>query len=157
MIDGMTELIIEESLKPKKPPILCLDFDGVLHSYKSGWQGPRTIPDPPVNGAIEWLKSLLGVADNEGIGPSIKTFQVCIYSSRSKYIGGRRAMKKWLKKYGMTKYQIELIKFPLFKPAAFLTIDDRCFQFMGVFPDEEGLLEFKPWYKNLRIQDFLKA
>ena len=36
-------------------PILALDFDGVLHSYTSGWQGADVISDPPVPGAIEFL------------------------------------------------------------------------------------------------------
>ena len=26
-------------------PILCLDFDGVIHRYDSGWKGADVIPD----------------------------------------------------------------------------------------------------------------
>ncbi|MFH1648337.1 MAG: hypothetical protein ABIA11_01225 [Patescibacteria group bacterium] len=129
-------------------PILCLDFDGVLHSYSSGWKGARNILDPPVTGAIEWLRSMLGCPENEGIGPRYLDFRIAIYSSRSRYFGGRKAMKKWLRKYGLTKYEIELIDFPLMKPAAFLQIDDRAITFTGVFPDPKELLKFKPWNKK---------
>jgi len=36
-------------------PILCVDFDGVIHSYTSKWVDEATIPDPPVPGALRWL------------------------------------------------------------------------------------------------------
>jgi len=65
-------------------PILCVDFDGVLHSYKSGWNGAQIVADPPVDGALEFLIR------------ATEHFQVCIYSSRSRQWGGKRAMKQWL-------------------------------------------------------------
>jgi len=133
-------------------PILCVDFDGVLHSYSSGWKGARNIPDPPVDGAIEWLRSLLGCPENDGIGPRYLDFKVCIYSSRSRYWGGRKAMKKWLMKHGLDKYEIELIDFPLMKPAAFVQLDDRAITFTGVFPDPKELLTFKPWNKQVAVK-----
>jgi len=134
--------------KPKRTPILCLDFDGVLHSYISGWTGVWNICDKPVEGAIEWLKSILGAPDDVGMGPRYLDFKIYIYSSRSKYPFGPWAMKKWLIKHGMTKYEVELIHFPLFKPPAFLTIDDRAMCFTGHFPDTGELLKFTPWYER---------
>jgi len=68
----------------KQKPILCVDFDGVLHSYTSSWRGARVIPDMPVKGALQFLAE------------ATTYFQVMIFSSRSRYLGGRRAMKHWL-------------------------------------------------------------
>lgn len=146
----------------KYKPILLLDFDGVIHSYSSGWRGSRNIPDEPVPGALEFIDS------------AQKHFQVCIYSSRSRQFLGKRAMKRWLKthleNYVLSKnpefieldplndsyamYErvvstiLSLIKFPTKKPAAFLTIDDRAICFDGNFRDPKELLKFKPWNKG---------
>ena len=146
-----------------KKPILLLDFDGVLHSYSSGWQGVKNIPDPPVPGAMKFI-----------IDAQLH-FRVCIYSARSSQWGGKRAMKKWLKKhlenYVLMEDQMLIepcpfnedismseriaadimstIRFPTKKPAkAFLTIDDRCLRFNGKFYDPWELLDFKPWHKG---------
>lgn len=131
----------------KRKPILCVDFDGVIHSYTSGWHGARNIPDPPIPGAIEWLKSLIPAGDDICAfdKPYNYFFQVVIFSSRNRYFGARRAMKNYLLKHGLSKYQLEYIKFPLLKPPAFLIIDDRAIQFKGYFPGEREMKEFKPY------------
>lgn len=52
---------------------ILVDFDGVIHSYRSGWKGLDVIPDPPVENAIKWLETICGD----------ERFEVSIYSSRS--------------------------------------------------------------------------
>ena len=129
-------------------PILCIDFDGVLHSYTSGWKGADVIPDPPVPGTLEWIAN------------AITDFEICIYSSRSSQKGGIEAMRSWLeynlKEEGAPEFLVEalmkLIKFPTQKPAAFLTIDDRAICFTGTFPTYKELLEFKPWNKKESVE-----
>lgn len=128
-------------------PILCIDFDGVLNSYTSGWKGPCNIPDEPVKGAIEWLQSLLGWPDSFGVGPRYLTFKVAIFSTRSQYSGGRRAMRNWLVEHGLDRAYLELIDFPVHKPPAFLQIDDRAITFKGKFPTVKEMKAFKPWNK----------
>lgn len=131
--------------------IICVDFDGVIHSYASGWQGVAVIPDPPVPGAIEWLMDHLPIPDSicamadEYTGPVAQ-----IYSSRSQSWRGRRAMKSWLIQNGLHPAYIQdgILKFPVKKPAAFLTIDDRAICFDGTFPTSAQMLAFRPWYKR---------
>lgn len=118
-------------------PIICIDFDGVLHSYKSGWQGADVANDPPVDGAIEWLRNLIvgGQCDPQ------------IYSSRSRQDGGVLCMKNWLIKHGLEVEHADALQFPTQKPAAFLTIDDRAHCFKGDFSmlEVDDILNFQPW------------
>lgn len=119
--------------------LICLDFDGVVHSYTSGWQGPRTIPDPPVDGALEFIHRAL-----------VMGYRVAIYSSRSRYLGGRRAMRRWMKRNTWPFWwdSYKLVEFPRFKPAAFVTLDDRAITFSGTFPELEMLGSFKTWQER---------
>lgn len=130
-------------------PIILVDFDGVIHSYASGWKGIDVIPDPPVEGAIDWLKDHLPIPDQLGIAPEHKGPIVQIYSSRSQKRKGRKAMQRWLIEHGLPREYITdgILKFPKRKPAAFLTIDDRAITFQGTFPRAEEMMAFKPWYK----------
>lgn len=152
-------------------PILCLDFDGVIHSYASGWKGARNIPDAPVPGALQFIVE------------AMEQFEVHIFSSRSNYLFGRMAMKRWLRKHLMeialeddsslpdwwldvvrdrfletyepchivSREQIDKIicriKWPTHKPPATVTIDDRALTFTGQWPALADLKRFKPWNK----------
>lgn len=135
-------------------PILCLDFDGVIHSYKSGWVQADFIPDPPVPGAFQFIHSALG------------HFQVVVFSSRSKEQSAIRMMQIWMEYWARRELSNEEPDYaanavinavawnkdawPVTKPAAFLTIDDRALRFTGMWPefDPEELLNFKPWNKR---------
>jgi hypothetical protein len=124
-------------------PILCLDFDGVIHSYASGWKGADVIPDPPVEGAIAFM---LG---------ALQHFDVTVFSSRSNQPGGLKSMKDWLRHHaGSCWYPspdgpgLEDVRFVTEKPAAFITIDDRALTFDGTWPAIEALKAFKPWNKR---------
>lgn len=64
-------------------PILCLDFDGVCHSYTSGWKGAAVIPDDAVPGLFEFLEQAAPI------------FDIQVFSSRSNQAGGIDAMKEW--------------------------------------------------------------
>lgn len=126
---------------PQKP-ILCMDFDGVIHSYTSGWLGADVIPDKPVPGAFDFLLE------------AIKHWSVRIYSSRSIQEGGIEAMKDWFKNRGWPcefkkeGWVLNGLEFPYYKPPANMTIDDRAVCFDGTWPNPVELLSFKPWNKK---------
>lgn len=129
----------------KKLQILCLDFDGVLHSYESGWKGPTIIPDPPVLGAFDFIHAV------------IREFEVHVYSSRSNQPGGIEAMQRWMisqnyaehGKSELFEYIVRTtIKWPKVKPPAHVTLDDRCLTFIGKWPTVKELHEFEPWHKT---------
>lgn len=130
-------------------PILCLDFDGVIHSYTSGWKGADVIPDPPVVGAMQFIWD---VTDH---------FRVAIFSSRSNQAGGLSAMKAWLYYYfkdywngdvRQADHKLAEIEWPLEKPMAMVTIDDRALTFNGTWPRIEDLKAFQPWNWRLTRQ-----
>ena len=126
-------------------PTLAVDFDGVLHSYTSGWRGASVAKDPPVEDAMRFLSE------------ATDAFVVCIYSSRSNQPGGIEAMQEYLKhhllEYWYTMPDIgervfRKLRFPVDKPPAVVTLDDRAICFNGTFPELKELLKFQPWNKR---------
>lgn len=120
-------------------PTLCIDFDGVIHSYERGWQGGE-IYGTVTDGFFQWAEQ------------AQKHFELVIYSSRSKDDAGRLAMAKWLAEQMRDNWRGERLEFRMAaeKPAAWLTIDDRCIQFEGRWDwlRPEVLLDFKPWMQR---------
>jgi hypothetical protein len=130
---------------PDFKPIICVDFDGVIHSYERGWQD-GVIYGEVVPGFFEWTER---VRDQ---------FRLVIYSSRSKTEDGIVAMATWLSDKrnawiaaGGQRNSVEPLEseFAYEKPAAWLTIDDRAVQFRGDWTDPaltpEAIRAFKPW------------
>jgi hypothetical protein len=120
--------------KPKKT--LVVDFDGVLHSYASGWKGPTSIPDPPVPGAFVFLAH------------ATERFDVAVLSSRSRETGGIDAMKRWLADHGLDPTVLGKLRFPRTKPPAHVYLDDRGWRFEGTFPSIDAIDAFEPWHKR---------
>lgn len=114
---------------------VVFDFDGVIHSYTSGWKGETCIPDPPVPG----IDRALGALKDAG-------YEVVIVSTRCSTFLGRCAIENWIDMYGMTHLVDRVCKE---KPPAIVYIDDRAICFDG---KPENLLEkvqnFKPWYQK---------
>lgn len=111
---------------------VVFDFDGVIHSYTSGWRGATEIPDPPVPGIAEAISKIR------------EKYRVVVVSSRCSQYAGSKAVQRWLEKYGIVVDAISSTK-----PPAVCYIDDRALYFDG---HPEMLLhridDFKVWYGN---------
>ena len=112
-------------------PTVVFDFDGVIHSYISGWKGVANIPDPPVPGIRE------AIAEIRAAG-----YRVVVVSTRCSEPDGLVAIRKF-----MDENNILVDGISAHKPPALVYIDDRALCFDG---HPEMLLnkiqEFKPWY-----------
>lgn len=146
---------------------VAVDFDGVLHSYTSPWKNARTIPDPPVEGAIAWLAEIS------------EKFDVAIFTTRNHHWFGRWAVKAWLRRHLwdhfwpwvnenvrdvwthmdiddhadiLAREVLARCSFPSHKPAALIYLDDRAVRFEGpgTFPTAEQIHALRPWNKPKR-------
>lgn len=127
-------------------PTICIDFDGVIHSYEHGWRNGE-IYGTVTPGFFEWASRMR------------EHFTLVIYSSRSKDIDMRGAMYRWIQDQRNEWYNanrpIEFVSIDDFtfaheKPSAFITIDDRCICFDGDWSKitAERVFNFKPWNKS---------
>jgi hypothetical protein len=103
----------KNGIDPKRHTV-CLDFDGVIHSYVSGWRGIEVINDPPIHGTDEAIRRLR------------KQYRIVVHSARCATQEGRDAVETWLK-----KYNIEVDEICEHKPPALVYVDDRAIRFTG--------------------------
>jgi hypothetical protein len=69
-------------------PTVLVDFDGVLHSYVSGWTGP--VPtDPPSPGAVEFVQAL-----------QLLGCEAVVFTTRANTSLGGLAVGDWLDQHG---------------------------------------------------------
>lgn len=99
-------------MEPKQT--IILDFDGVIHSYQSGWHGADVIKDSPTLGAKEAIAKLR------------ERYIVVVVSSRTHQPGGIEAIKAWLEAHDIVVDDV-----PPHKPPHVCTVDDRAFRFEG--------------------------
>jgi len=114
----------------KKKQAICLDFDGTIYSYISGWRGVTETPDPPVQGARAAIAELR------------KNFRVVVNSARCDDPKGKVAIENWLR-----HHNIEVDEVVSAKPGAVLYVDDRGFRFGGSW---DAVLKFVTNPKNLQ-------
>lgn len=114
---------------------VVFDFDGVIHSYTSGWQGVTAIPDPPVPGIAEALKEIHDAG-----------YEVCVVSTRCQHLIGVEAIMDWLRLHELNKCVDRVLAE---KPPAIVYIDDRAICFDGHPETLLGKIQnFKPWNKE---------
>ena len=119
----------EQRLMSKRTVIF--DFDGVIHSYTSGWKGIDVIPDEPVSGIREVIDEL---RNEHG-------YEVVVVSTRCAETCGIAAIHEWLNKHGIVVDRVQAEK-----PPALVVVDDRCICFDGA---TRGLVDkirnFRPY------------
>lgn len=112
---------------------ILFDFDGVIHSYASGWHGVDIALDKPVDGIKECIDQLK------------EKYLIYIYSSRCSHLEGLKCIEKYLKEYNIYSDKITNVK-----TAAYLTIDDRCICFDGNCSLIDKIDNFIPWTKKTK-------
>ncbi len=94
---------------------IALDFDGVIHAYRNGWEGITAIRDKPVEGVREAIKILRH-----------RGYKILVYSTRCSTPQGRQAINEWCK-----KWFIKVDGLSVEKPSCVCYVDDRAIKFNG--------------------------
>ena len=83
-------------------PTIAFDFDGVIHSYRSGWRGVDQTPDPIVPGIKEAIDELR------------TGYRVVVVSTRCAKTEGILAVRRYLAENGIEVDDVLAEKPPAF-------------------------------------------
>lgn len=123
-------------MKEYKPTVV-FDFDGVIHSYKSGWKGAGVIPDPVVPGIVEAIDHLRAHG-----------YRVVVVSTRCATSEGMDAVKDYL-----TENRIAVDDVLAEKPPAICYVDDRAVCFRGNAGKlVDQIKTFRSWVEDQKVQ-----
>lgn len=125
----------------------------MICSYVSGQKGLTdhdVSPDPPNEGAIEWLLEI-----SRDYTVYVLSGHFARPETRLKIM---RSSKEWLMRYGVPREKISIepnlsgpIVVSATKPKCLLTIDDRAFCYRGGLPDRDFLRSFQPFRAESRL------
>ena len=119
-----------EVVKIEHKKTVAFDFDGVINSYKSGWQGATVLNDKPVDGIKKEIETLRA-----------NGYSVVVYSTRAETVLGTQAIEQYL-----INHRIIVDGVTATKPIAVAYVDDRAIPFHGVsFGLAKRCMEFKSW------------
>ncbi len=108
----------------ERRPTIAIDFDGVLHSYASGWTGEWP-EDPPNLGAAAFVESLI----EEG-------YRVVVHTARANREEGIRMVAAWLREWRFPPLEVTAMK-----PRALAYVDDRAVRHQDDFAETRQRLE----------------
>lgn len=100
---------------------IAVDFDGVIHPYSAGWVGSKPADEPPMPGALEFLRW----CRDEG-------YQVVIFSTRADHEEGFKGICDWLTDNDLYSF-VERVTHH--KPPAVAYVDDRAVPYLGNWED----------------------
>ena len=127
---GIPKMPVMRYRQRRRQPIICLDFDGVIHLHLSPWRGRAVISDGPVQGAKEAVEDLRRRGN-----------RIVVFSGRCASDDGVNAIKVWL-----NRHDIEVDDVARNKPVADLYVDDKAVTFRGDWVETlEAIHKFQQW------------
>ena len=123
---------------------VAIDFDGVIHDYRNGWEGYSVIGGEPVPGIFDEIRRLTEAG-----------YEVVIVTSRALVHEGLNEVIEWLERYGL-KHGRHYEYVTAEKIPALAYIDDRAVTFRPGMDLLFVVKHFMPWMNDKPIQSALE-